>query len=162
MRSTPRFHVRLFLTRVFSLGNQQSVTIWNCIMFVCQCRKVLFIKHSTVCTDGYWNTSSLAGIKVTEIGNRTWQQSWCGNGWPLATLCNPRWAGRGLGSVYTFPWGRARGRWPSCQELRPRSWPWEICRLRCNAPSSCKNNSGTGDQMTTNLMRVYELSCVKS
>lgn len=82
----------LFLTRGFILGNQQSGTIWNCIKFACACRKVLFMKHSTVCPDGYWNTSSLVVIKVTEIGNRTWEQSWCGNGWPLATLCIPTWA----------------------------------------------------------------------
>lgn len=145
----------LFLTRGFILGNQQSGTIWNCIKFACACRKVLFMKHSTVCPDGYWNTSSLVVIKVTEIGNRTWEQSWCGNGWPLATLCIPTWAA-GPGQCLHISLGAEQGggglivgSWDS------RCWPWEICRLRCNAPSSCKNNPGAGDQMTTNLVRVW-------
>lgn len=52
------------------------------------------------------------GIKVTEIGNRTWEQSWCGNGWPLATLYIPRWAGRraaGPGQCLRISLGQNKG-----------------------------------------------------
>lgn len=57
-------------------------------------------------------TSSLLIIKVTEIGNRTWKQSWCGNGWPLATLCIPTWAGHraaGPGQCLHISLGQSKG-----------------------------------------------------